>query len=313
MTFSGAALDRAPSLRRDAAWVAERLAEEGSEALLLSKDGVRAIRDGAGGDLSADDRMWLPRDDARAPRDGDGDGTRLVRVQPAAAAGGEPVLLGLDGGRALFAVDVGDRDGLPGEVVDMRTLASELPEVETGLAAYAAALLNWHRRHGFCSVCGQPTAAADAGHERVCPACGTHHFPRTDPVVIMRVLRDESILLGHQAAWPEGRYSVLAGFVEPGETLEQAVRREVLEESGVVLDDVSYVASQPWPFPSSLMLGFEAWAVGGEAEADGDELSHVRWFHRDEVRTAIRGEGEVLLPPPLSIARRLIDGWLEGG
>jgi NAD+ diphosphatase len=283
MTFSGAALDRAPALRRDATWIARRLSDPDAEALLLSADGARALRNG--------------------------DGARLVRVRPSTVAG-EPVLLGLDDGRAVFAVDVGDGNGLPGEVLDMRTLATELPERETGLAAYAAALLNWHRRHRFCSVCGHATEPADAGHERRCPACGAHHFPRTDPVVIMRVLGDQSILLGHQAAWPDGRYSVLAGFVEPGETLEQAVRREVLEESGVTLADVRYVASQPWPFPSSLMLGFEARAVGGEPEADGDELADVRWFHRDEVRVAARGGGDVLLPPPLSIARRLIDGWL---
>jgi NAD+ diphosphatase len=283
MTFSGAALDRVPALRRDAAWVAERLGDDDAEVLLLSEHGARAQRNG--------------------------DGTWLVRARPPTVAG-EPVLLGLEGGRALFAVDVGDRAGLPGELLDMRTLATELPERETGLAAYATALLNWHRRHGFCSVCGEATEAADAGHERRCPACGAHHFPRTDPVVIMRVLRDESILLGHQAAWPARRYSVLAGFVEPGETLEQAVQREVLEESGVTLEDVRYVASQPWPFPSSLMLGFEARAVAGEPEADGDELAHVRWFDRDEVRAALGGDGEILLPPPLSIARRLIDGWL---
>jgi NAD+ diphosphatase len=288
ISFSGAALDRAPALRHDPRWVAERLADAGSEALLLTEAGAWAVR----GDV----------------------GTRLARVAAAAVAEEEPVLLGLDEGRALFAADVGDRDGLPGELLDMRTLATELPARETGLAAYAAALLNWHRRHRFCSVCGQPSEPVDAGHERRCSACGASHFPRTDPVVIMRVLRDERILLGHQAAWPTGRYSVLAGFVEPGETLEQAVRREVWEEAGLALDGVGYVASQPWPFPSSLMLGFEAQAVDeGEPEADGKELAHVRWFRRDEVRAAANGESDVRLPPGLSISRRLIDGWLAGG
>jgi NAD+ diphosphatase len=226
---------------------------------------------------------------------------------------GEPLLLGLADGRPLFAFDPGglEANGLPGSPLGLRELASELPEPELGLVAYAAALLNWHRRHGFCAVCGHATDPADGGHERRCPACGAHHFPRTDPVVIMRVTRDEQLLLGHQAAWPQGRYSVLAGFVEPGETLEQAVRREVREESGVELERVGYVASQPWPFPSSLMLGFEATARAGcEPQADGHELEHVRWFTRAEVRTAAAGESDVLLPPGFSIARRLIDGWL---
>lgn len=281
MTFSGPALDRVPERRGDAAWVAALAARADAQALLLSEAGARAVRDGS---------------------------TRLAWTAPGDAEG-ELVLLGLDDGVPLFAVDVGDRDGLPGETLDMRTLATELPERETGLAAYAAALLNWHRRHRFCSVCGNPTDSADAGHERRCPACGAHHFPRTDPVVIMRVRRDDSLLLGHKPEWPEHRYSVLAGFVEPGETLEQTVRREVMEESGVTVGEVAYVASQPWPFPTSLMLGFEA--IGdGEPRADGHELTDVRWFTRAEVVAAANDEAELQLPPALSIARRLIDGWL---
>ncbi len=282
MTFAGPALDRVPERRGDPAWVADLAARPDAQALLVSEAGARAVRNGD---------------------------TRLALSTPGDLEG-ELVLLGLDEGLPLFAVDVGDGDGLPGETLDMRTLAAELPERETGLAAYATALLNWHRKHRFCSVCGNPTDSADAGHERRCPACGTHHFPRTDPVVIMRVLRDDSLLLGHKPEWPEHRYSVLAGFVEPGETLEQTVRREVMEEAAVVVDEVSYVASQPWPFPSSLMLGFEAHAVGGEAHADGHELTDVRWFSRAEVLASIAGEIDVVLPPALSIARRLIDGWL---
>jgi NAD+ diphosphatase len=286
MTFAGPALDRVPERRRDPAWVAELAARPDAQALLLSEAGVRAVRNGTGAG-------------------------RLALSAPAGLSG-EVVLLGLDEGVPLFAVDVGDGDGLPGETLDMRTLASELPERETGLAAYAAALLNWHRRHRFCSNCGNPTDSVDAGHERRCPACGAHHFPRTDPVVIMRVLRGDSLLLGHKPEWAEQRYSVLAGFVEPGETLEQTVRREVLEEAGVAIGEVEYVASQPWPFPSSLMLGFEAYAVedGAPPHADGHELTDVRWFAREEVLAAARDEGGIVLPPPLSIARRLIDGWL---
>jgi NAD+ diphosphatase len=288
ITFAGAALDRAPAQRRSAEWLAEQRRDARAGALLISEGGARVERDEHG--------------------------ARLALAAPSELAA-EPVLLGLtDGGQPLFAIDVGEleQNGLPGTALGLRELASELPEQELGLLAYAAALLNWHRRHRFCAVCGHATESADGGHERRCTTCGAHHFPRTDPVVIMRVTRDDQLLLGHQAAWPARRYSVLAGFVEPGETLEQAVRREVREESRLELDEVGYVASQPWPFPSSLMLGFQATALpGGEPEADGHELEDVRWFSRAEVRAAATGDGDVLLPPSFSIARRLIDGWLR--
>jgi NAD+ diphosphatase len=178
------------------------------------------------------------------------------------------------------------------------------------VAAYAASLLSWHRRHRFCANCGQPTEPADAGHQRRCPACGAEHFPRTDPVVIVRVVDGDRLLLGRQDRWAEGRFSVLAGFVEPGETLEEAVRREIREEAGVEVGEVGYVASQPWPFPSSLMIGFHAVAAGGEPHPGDGELSAVRWFDRGEVEAAVAGAGSVHLPPPYSISRRLIDGWL---
>ncbi len=287
ITFTGAALDRAPVQRRRSEWLTEQLRDERAGTLLVSDRGVRVERDR--------------------------DGARLLLAPPAELQG-EPLLLGLgDGGRPLFALDVSDVDGngLPGVALGLRELATELPAHELGLVAYAAALLNWHRRHGFCAVCGHATEIADGGHERRCPACGAHHFPRTDPVVIMRVTRGDQLLLGHKPEWPARRYSVLAGFVEPGETLEQAVRREVLEESGIEVEDVRYVASQPWPFPSSLMLGFEATALPGREPAVGDEeLEDVRWFSREQVRAAARGEGELLLPPAFSIARQLIDRWL---
>jgi NAD+ diphosphatase len=189
-------------------------------------------------------------------------------------------------------------------------VAGELPAEDAALAAYAASLLSWHRRHRFCANCGQPTDSGDGGHERTCAACGAHHFPRTDPVVIVRVTDGERLLLGRQARWPQGRYSVLAGYVEPGETLEDAVRREVLEESRVGVRDVAYVASQPWPFPSSLMLGFHAVSDDAEPHADDHELIEVRWFSPAEVEDAAAERGAVFLPPRYSIARRMIDGWL---
>jgi NAD+ diphosphatase len=277
LAFSGAALERAPNERRDPAWVERQRARPDAGALALSERGI-----------------WV--------EDG-----RLALLQPDE----DSVFLGLDGERPLFASYAEPPTGHP---AGLREAATELPASEGALAAYAASLLSWHRRHRFCANCGAATESADGGHERVCPSCDTHHFPRTDPCVIVRVVdpRDR-LLLGRQATWPEGRFSVLAGFVEPGETLEEAVRREVREESGVTVGAAGYVASQPWPFPSSLMIGFHAVANGGEPRPGDDELEQVRWFERAEVEAAAAGRGGVFLSPPYSISRRLIDGWLAGG
>ncbi|HTE64554.1 MAG TPA: NAD(+) diphosphatase, partial [Solirubrobacteraceae bacterium] len=209
--------------------------------------------------------------------------------------------------------------------VALREAATVLPQDEGGLVAYVAALLNWHRRHGFCSACGAPSQLGEAGLVRTCPRCGTQHHPRTDPVVIMLVSDGDRVLLGRAPGWPPRRYSALAGFVEPGESLEEAVVREVAEESGVTAGPPRYVASQPWPFPSSLMLGFIAPWIDGEPSAQEDEIQDVRWFGRTEVAAAaaddIDGWGgspdpadphgtSLLLPPRMAIARRLIEHWL---
>jgi NAD+ diphosphatase len=280
LAFSGAKLERAPTERRDAAWLAEQRARPEAASLVLSESG-----------------LWL--------EDG-----RLLLVRPAA----DSVFLGLAGDRPLFATFAGDGEPECGHPAGLREVAADLAADEAALAAYAASLLSWHRRHGFCANCGAATEVIDGGHERSCPACGAHHFPRTDPVVIVRVVdAHDRLLLGRQASWPEGRFSVLAGFVEPGETLEEAVRREVLEESGVVVAGTVYVASQPWPFPSSLMIGFNAFADGGHPTPGDGELQEVRWFTRAEVEAAAAGEGEIALSPPYSISRRLIDGWLAAG
>jgi NAD+ diphosphatase len=277
IVFSGAALDRAPALRGEAEWLDARRADPRAVAVLMSERGV-----------------WI-------------DSGRLVLEPPSA----EAVFLGLMDGVPLFA-DYVDGAGPPrGEPAGLREAATELPAGDAALAAYAGSLLAWHRRHRFCANCGAATEPRDGGHERVCPACGAHHFPRTDPVVIVRVSDGtDALLLGRQARWPVGRFSLLAGYVEPGETLEEAVRREVLEESGVALDSVSYLASQPWPFPSSLMLGFSALAERGDPSPRDGELAEVRWFEREEIEAAARGEGDLMLAPPYSIARRLIDAWL---
>jgi NAD+ diphosphatase len=274
LTFSGADLDRAPDKRRDPAWVDGQRERADARALVMSERG-----------------LWM-------------DDGQLLLIPPGPGA----VFLGLTGERPLFAMDAEPPSGHP---AGLREAASELPAEDAALGAYAASLLSWHRRHRFCANCGAATEPVDGGHERRCPACEAHHFPRTDPAVIVRVVDErDRLLLGRQASWPEGRFSVLAGFVEPGETLEEAVRREVLEESGVVVGEVAYVASQPWPFPSSLMIGFNAAATGGEPRPGDDELMEVRWFERAEVETAARGEGDVFLSPPYSIARQLIDAWL---
>ncbi len=278
IVFSGAALDRAAALRRRPDWLEEQRADPRARAVLMSERGV-----------------WL-------------DAGRLLLEAPSA----EAVFLGLMDGAPVFADHVGAAEPERGRPAGLREAATELPAGEAALAAYAGSLLAWHRRHRFCANCGAPTEPRDGGHERFCPACEAHHFPRTDPVVIVRVSDGtDALLLGRQARWPEGRFSLLAGYVEPGETLEEAVRREVLEESGVVLDSVSYIASQPWPFPSSLMLGFSAQAARGDPVPGDDELAEVGWFAREELERAAQGEGPLLLAPPYSIARRLIDAWLS--
>ena len=284
-TFEGARLDRVTAQRRDADWVAERLADPASRAVVLAETAV----------LVDDERL------------------ALVDLPHAAA---EPLLLGIQDGRALFAVDADAVDRAayaPADLVSVRDIAPRLAQDDGGLIAYAASLLNWHRRHRFCSVCGSPSRIEEAGLLRRCPACGAGHHPRTDPVVIMLVVDEERdrVLLGRQPSWPPGRYSALAGFVEPGESLEDAVAREVLEESGVEVAGARYDSSQPWPFPSSLMLGFTVGYAGGEAVARDGELEDARWFTRAELSEAAEGRGEMQLPPPVAIARTLIDGWLS--
>jgi NAD+ diphosphatase len=279
--FSGSPVDRAGTRRMDPQWVADRAADPRSRTLLVTTGGV----------VVQDERL------ARVPLDG-----------------GDPLLLGLeDDGRPLFALDLGDAAPPPGTAaVGLRDAAGLLSHGEGGLVAYATGLVNWHRRHPRCSVCGAATEVDEGGYVRRCPQCGAVHHPRTDPVVIMLVVDGDRALLGRQARWPPGRYSALAGFVEPGESLEEAVAREVSEEAGVEVRAPRYVSSQPWPFPSSLMLGFVAEYAGGEAAARDGELEDVRWFSRSELFEIRAGRRDGLhVPPPIAIARQLIDGWLD--
>jgi NAD+ diphosphatase len=315
--YTGAALDRAgDARRRDAAWLAAQREHPGARAVLASSAGLR-VRDAA-----------------------------LTRVPLAvAAAPADAPLLGIEPDGPLFAVDedlpspdgslppligAGGRRGEPppaadGERVALRAAGAVLSQAEGGLAAYAAALLNWHRRHRFCANCGRPTDVGEGGLVRTCPVCGAQHHPRTDPVVIMIVTDGDRLLLGRQPSWPTGRYSALAGFVEPGEGLEEAVVREVREEAGVEVGAPRYVSSQPWPFPASLMLGFSVPWRSGDPVPHDDELQDARWFSRAELEAATREDDDdwssrpaagdtappLRLPPRLAIARRLIEGWLS--
>ncbi|HEY1507384.1 MAG TPA: NAD(+) diphosphatase [Solirubrobacteraceae bacterium] len=300
-TFTGMTLDRAMDERSDPGLVARLAEDPAARTIAASEQGV-LISNGGSPELF---RAQLAREAA----------------QLASETGDQPMLLGLDDGAGVFAVDL---DSLPprdrtsstdgGKVVSLREAGSVLSRPEAALAAYLAALLNWHRFHRFCANCAAVTVVKEAGYSRRCPRCHTSHFPRTDPVVIMTVEHADSLLLGRRAGWPGDRYSVLAGFVSPGEAAEEAVIREVREESGIVARDPEFVSSQPWPFPRSLMLGFSAKSDGGEPRAHDGELEKVRWFSRDEINAAIDGTNpEFRLPPGISIARFLIDRWLARG
>lgn len=237
-----------------------------------------------------------------------------VLVEPGRAPAGERYLLGVDAaGVAYGAVAAAEESVLPGPAAGLREVGALLDDRDVGLLTHALALANWHQAHAHCPRCGAATVVEEAGHLRRCPVDGSEHYPRTDPAVIVLVTdgRDRA-LLGRQARWPPGRFSTLAGFVEPGESLEQTVRREVLEESGVPVEQAWYAGSQAWPFPSSLMVAFYAVAGSVEPRPDGEELSEVRWFSRAELAFALAA-GDVLLPPPVSIARRLVEGWYGEG
>jgi NAD+ diphosphatase len=289
-------LDRASTLRGDPAWIEQRLEDPASRAIAAGRDGVVV-------DTAASPRLL------RRPVDRDS-------ITSTTAA----ILLGLQDGAAVFAVDLDSLDATArarwsdgGRLVELREAGSLLPHAEAGLAAYLVALLNWHRGHRFCANCGAPTVITDAGYSRRCPICGVVHFPRTDPVVIMLVEHAGRLLLGRRAGWPEGRYSILAGFVSPGESLDEAVIREVREESGIEAFSPVFVTSQSWPFPSSLMLGFEARSHGGEPRPLDGELEDLQWFTRDQVVAARSGAaGELRLPPSVSIAHFLIERWVSG-
>ena len=264
------------------------------------------------------DLTLVAGDPPRAVVAGGPDAARLL------ALASDPVFLGLSGDRPVFAADLsavaageaGPDLGLGGRFMALRAMGHLLPAADGAMLAYGRAMVLWHRRHRFCGTCGGATVGSEGGHLRVCGACGLHAYPRTDPAVIMRVEDGPRLLLHRQRAWPAGMWSCLAGFVEPGETLEEAVARETLEETGIVVGEIRYVASQPWPFPASLMVAFTARAAGGLLTPDTGEIEDARWFDRaDFARFDDRNReagGGWFLARPGTVARLLVEDWLTG-
>ena len=284
--FLDASLDRADDLRADA----DALARLWAKARVIAVDGEgRALSDG----------------DSRP---------RLLSAGEFDAGFEHALLLGVRGDEAWFAVDAERLAGAPDARTDLRSAAAAWPAFDASLFAQARAMRHWRDRHRFCGVCGGENAFVRAGWLGRCTRCGAEHYPRTDPAVIVAITDGERLLLGRQAGWPEHRYSTLAGFVEPGESLEQTIVREVREESRVRVLRSRYLASQPWPFPGSLMLGFVAEAAP-DAPVAGDELEDARWFTREDVGLALRGAsppGGLRLSPSISISRWLVERWFAG-
>ncbi len=292
--YAGNPLDRRHDRRTDDAWLAARLADPGALFVPVWRDRnlVREAPEPAPVHWSSTEvSFWLE-------------------------AGAEPVFLGEVRQTSYFAVDLSrcaPEEPSHAEAVyrDLRAVGPLLGAVDGSILAYARAMAYWHQRHLFCGACGSPTESRQAGHVRACThtGCGIQHFPRTDPAVIMLIHDDDRIILGRQKVWPPGMHSVLAGFVEPGESLEEAVAREVYEEVGIRIDDVCYHSSQPWPFPSSIMLGFWARAKSTGLRVDVHELEHAMWFDRATLKASPENES-FRLPRRDSIARRLIEDWL---
>ena len=310
-TYAGNPLDRRSDLRLDDVWLAEKRAHPATSVVpLWNGQPLTNEREG---------------------------GLDMVRLEAEIAFALAPlperqVFLGLDGEDAVFAVDLaGEGDPVEGPLagrgkfMDLRFAGGLLSAADAGIAATAKAVFEWHRRHGFCSVCGQPSEPAEAGWKRICTACKSEHFPRTDPVTIMLPTFGDNCLLGRQAVWPKGRFSTLAGFMEPGESIEAACAREVKEEAGLTVVEVRYHSSQPWPFPTNLMIGLIVEVSDQNAAPDQTELEEVRWFSRDELRRILQAQAQpqgsggawgdvdgVGVPPPFAVAHQLMKAWTEG-
>jgi len=304
VTFGGSGLDRAGECRKDPVQLADLWA--GGRVLL----------------------MWRGRPLVQ------GEGLALLDCGHALAGQvGTALFLGRDAGVGVFAQDISA--WIPVEVTaqqagffdtsvqghpdlaadmlfcDLRAVMASLTPRDAELAAMARAMLEWHRTHGYCAACGARSDIVHGGWQRTCPACAAQYFPRTDPVAIMLITHGNAVLLGRGPTWPEGMYSLLAGFIEPGETIEAAVRREVYEESGVRVGEVGYLASQPWPFPASLMIGCRGTATTTDITLDPEELADARWVTREEMVSAYAGTHPLIKPSRKgAIARFLIENWL---
>jgi NAD+ diphosphatase len=289
--FAGAHFDRRAEARLRDDWLAEALADPETRFIAMQESAALVLPAEAGGLART---VFLSTDDPRV----------AAHLDPQRL-----VLLGWFSGFRCVLVELEPATAhvLPGEVFsELRPLASELAAPEAALLGYARALNLWRANHRFCGRCGAQTIAVRAGHARLCTACDHETFPRIDPAIIVLVHDGQRALLGRQASWPPNRYSTIAGFVEPGETLEEAVHREVAEETGIHTSAIDYHSSQPWPFPSSLMLGFRARGEYAVPTLHDGELEDARWFTSAELRA-----GSVLLPPKETISRRLIDSWLD--
>lgn len=288
-------IDRAAHHRGDANWL-ETAKSDPAVLVFLMQNGLPLVTP------NSQNLVWL--------------GPEFSRLTPQ----GEHVFLGVDkNGAPIFAVNMAGEFKLEGSLLegagafsDMRAAAGNLTPLEANLAATARSLLEWHRNHQFCAKCGSQSHSTEAGWKRTCPNCGTEHFPRTDPVAIMLAVKDDKCLLGRGSGWPAGFWSCLAGFVEPGETVEQAAARELEEEAGIKSDPATaeYLFCQPWPFPSSLMIGIILEAETEAISVAQDELEAARWVTRDEVRQIINGEHpDIYCPPPMAVAHHIMKEW----
>ena len=301
-TFAGGPLDRAGHRRTQPEWLAKQLADPKTKIVPLWQ--LRPLIT-AGGDEIA----WM------SP------------LQLLELLGGEHpyIFIGMDQGIAHFALDVtaveGAKAGEPfasaGRFMDLRAIALQLPVGDPSTLAFAKAILDWNARHQFCAQCGGQTSMQEQGFMRKCgsESCNAMHFPRTDPVVIMLAVRGDKALIGRQPTFPKGMYSALAGFIEPGENIEEAVRREILEEAGITISEVRYHSTQPWPWPSSLMIGCFGEAETEEIFVDGEELEEARWVSRSVLAAAMNGDKEtgIMLPPPMAIAHQLLKAFVNMG
>ena len=303
--FTNNPLDRAGHQRGDPDWLAAQLASD--TALIvplwqLSPLVLPELQPGDGRDVG-----WLPK----------------AAFGEAWIADMEVVFLGLNRrGKPLFAADIshmanpedmGPFKGM-GHFEDLRGLAAagDMPRTELAILAQAKGMLDWNLRHPYCSRCGAPSETAEGGYKRLCGTCGAEHFPRTDPVVIMLPVHGEDCLLGRQRGWPDGMLSALAGFMEPGESIEEAVARELMEEAGLEINAVTYLGTQPWPFPGSLMIGCLAEASNRDIKVDEVELEEARWVSRADIISSMAGNGPLGVPPQMAIAHQLMQAFAEG-